>query len=102
MARILVTGGTAGIGQAVVAQLIAEGHSVIATSRHQQTASAQIEWHQLDLGSQASVHQFCQSTLWDTPIDGVFNNAGFGLLLQSNHPQKKRSASNLKRITSRP
>ena len=77
MARILVTGGTAGIGQAVVAQLIAEGHSVIATSRHQQTASAQIEWHQLDLGSQASVHQFCQSTLWDTPIDGVFNNAGF-------------------------
>ena len=80
MARILVTGGTAGIGQAVVAQLIAEGHSVIATSRHQQTASAQIEWHQLDLSSQASVHQFCQSTLWDTPIDGVFNNAGFGLI----------------------
>lgn len=80
MARILVTGGTAGIGQAVVAQLVAEGHSVIATSRHQQTASAQIEWHQLDLGSQASVHQFCQSTLWDTPIDGVFNNAGFGLI----------------------
>ena len=32
MARILVTGGTAGIGQAVVAQLIAEGHSVIAST----------------------------------------------------------------------
>ncbi|MDC0379990.1 SDR family NAD(P)-dependent oxidoreductase [Litorivicinus sp.] len=80
MARILVTGGTAGIGQAVVDQLIAEGNSVIATSRHQQTASAQIEWHQLDLSSRASVHQFCQSTLWDTPIDGVFNNAGFGLI----------------------
>jgi NAD(P)-dependent dehydrogenase (short-subunit alcohol dehydrogenase family) len=26
------------------------------------------------------VQAFCKSSCWDTPIDAVFNNAGFGLI----------------------
>ncbi len=80
MARILVTGGTAGIGHAVIRQLLDLGHEVISTSRHPQPKENSIEWFTLDLSEAESVQTFCDSAAWDKPIDAVFNNAGFGLI----------------------
>ena len=82
MGRILVTGGSSGIGQAVVNALVKQCHQVVTTSR-QTRASLQsdlIQWHQLDLGSSENVSQFCESAIWSEPFDAVFNNAGFGLI----------------------
>ncbi|MEC8126200.1 MAG: SDR family NAD(P)-dependent oxidoreductase [Pseudomonadota bacterium] len=80
MARILVTGGSAGIGQAVVEHLIKQGHEVICTSRSVQSKQGSVEWSTLDLSQPDSVQAFCQSPVWEKPIDAVFNNAGFGLI----------------------
>ncbi|MEC8126081.1 MAG: SDR family NAD(P)-dependent oxidoreductase [Pseudomonadota bacterium] len=80
MARVLVTGGSAGIGQAVAEQLIQQGHEVISTSRSVQSRQGSVEWFTLDLSQPKSVRAFCQSHVWDKPIDAVFNNAGFGLI----------------------
>ena len=80
MARILVTGGTAGIGNAVIRQLLDLGHEVISTSRHPQPKENSLEWFTLDLSQAESVQTFCDSAAWDKPIDAVFNNAGFGLI----------------------
>lgn len=83
MGRILVTGGSAGIGEAVVNALIKQGHEVITTSRQTQVPSQShdlIQWHQLDLGSRKNVSSFCNSNIWNQPFDAVFNNAGFGLI----------------------
>ena len=80
MARILVTGGTAGIGHAVIRQLLDLGHEVISTSRHPQPKENSLEWFTLDLSQAESVQTFCDSAAWDKPIDAVFNNAGFGLI----------------------
>ena len=59
MARVLVTGGRTGIGQAVLAQLIDDGHEVISTSRHPQPDQASVEWFTLDLSKPDSVQAFC-------------------------------------------
>ena len=80
MARILVTGGTAGIGHAVIRQLIDLGHEVIGTSRHHQPNEGPVEWFTLDLSQAESVQSFCDSAAWNKPIDAIFNNAGFGLI----------------------
>ena len=80
MARVLVTGGTTGIGQAVLRQLVDAGHEVISTSRNPQPEDASVEWFTLDLSHPVSVEAFCKSSCWDKPIDAVFNNAGFGLI----------------------
>ena len=80
MARVLVTGGSAGIGQAVAEQLIKQGHEVICTSRSVQSGQSAVEWFTLDLSEPESVNAFCQSPVWDEPIDAIFNNAGFGLI----------------------
>ena len=80
MARILVTGGTTGIGQAVLRQLVNAGHEVISTSRNPQSQEVSVDWFTLDLRSPESVQAFCNSSCWDKPIDAVFNNAGFGLI----------------------
>jgi short-subunit dehydrogenase len=80
MSRILVTGGSAGIGQAVIEQLCEQGHHIIATSRNERADTATIQWCQLDLSSEQSVRSFCNSDIWGQPIDIVFNNAGYGLI----------------------
>ena len=38
-----------------------------------------------------SVRAFCQSPVWDKPIDAVFNNAGFGLIAPIESASTKRS-----------
>ena len=80
MARILVTGGSTGIGRATVDRLAQAGHQVIATSRSKQKEITNVEWYQLDLGIKTSVEAFCESPMWDQKVDAVFNNAGFGLI----------------------
>lgn len=80
MARVLVTGGRTGIGQAVLTQLIDDGHVAISTSRHPQPDQASVEWSTLDLSKPDSVQAFCNSSFWDKPIDAIFNNAGYGLI----------------------
>ena len=82
MGRILVTGGSAGIGQAVVDALTKQSHQVVTTSRQTRVPlqSDLIQWRQLDLGSPESVSRFCNSDIWNQPFDAVFNNAGFGLI----------------------
>ena len=82
MRRFLVTGGSAGIGQAVVNALAKKCYQVVTTSRQARVSlqSDLIQWRQLDLGSPENVSQFCNSDIWDQPFDAVFNNAGFGLI----------------------
>ena len=81
-ARILVTGGSQGIGQALVNRLLQHGHQVVATTRHpeKQLPQTRLTWAALDLESRQSIDSFCGHRLWDTPFDAVVNNAGFGLI----------------------
>lgn len=52
MSRILVTGGTGFIGQALIERLQRDGHQVVAVSRSKPRAStANVEWRQADLFS---------------------------------------------------
>lgn len=80
--RILVTGGSSGIGQALVTRLLDAGHQVVATTRqpNKQRFQERLTWVSLDLESPESVAAFLESDLWQSPLDAVVNNAGFGLI----------------------
>ncbi|MDB9863278.1 SDR family NAD(P)-dependent oxidoreductase [Litorivicinus sp.] len=82
MARILITGGSTGIGKALVMRLLSHGHQVVATSRQpiSQMKQAGLDWATLDLQEQSSIDAFIKSKLWDRSFDGIVNNAGFGLI----------------------
>ena len=82
MARILITGGSQGIGRALAERLAASGHTVIATTRHpeQQTESTRLQWVALDLERAESLDALCAHPMWEQPFDAVVNNAGFGLI----------------------
>ena len=81
-APIVVTGGSSGIGAALVDALHASGYSVIATTRHpeQQAPRDGIQWLALDLNSAESVDGFLKHPFWDNPVSAVVNNAGYGLI----------------------
>lgn len=81
-ARILVTGGSQGIGRALVTRLLAGGHTVVATTRHpsEQAFEERLTWIGLDLETASSIADFCANPIWQTPFDAVVNNAGFGLI----------------------
>ena len=83
--NVLVTGGTRGLGLAIVARLAREGYRVIATGRNlsdelsqvlTSEAAANIVFEPLDLGERADLHGFV-NTLVKTygPLYGLVNNA---------------------------
>lgn len=93
MATYVVTGANRGIGLELVAQLVAQGHHVLATARQPERAEAlsalssehpgQIEVFALDVSDPASVTAFGQA-VGDRPVDVLINNAG--VLLRGGGP----------------
>ncbi len=80
--RVLVTGGSSGIGAALVDALLASGETVIATTRkpEQQVERTNLQWLALDLNDPDSVTALLDHPIWETPLDAVVNNAGYGLI----------------------
>jgi NAD(P)-dependent dehydrogenase (short-subunit alcohol dehydrogenase family) len=78
---VLVTGANAGIGEITARELAAHGAEVVLACRNidagkaaaaSMKGSTRVE--QLDLASQASVHEFAER--WNGPLDILINNAG--------------------------
>ena len=67
--RVLVTGGSSGIGAALVDALLASGETVIATTRkpEQQVARTNLQWLALDLNDPDSVTALLDHPIWETP-----------------------------------
>ena len=76
---ILLTGASSGIGAAIVARLVREGHRVVGTSRHGGVATpGGAELLPLDVTSDASVGACVQRFLArEGGIDVLINNAGY-------------------------
>ena len=93
MATYVVTGANRGIGLELVAQLVAQGHHVLATARQPERAEAlsaltsahpgQLEILALDVSDPASITAFGQA-VGDRPVDVLINNAG--VLLRGGGP----------------
>jgi NAD(P)-dependent dehydrogenase (short-subunit alcohol dehydrogenase family) len=81
--RILVTGASAGIGQAIAEILSAEGHRVWGTSRAVGPSQTTAKFHPLalDLADPASVEQCAREALEAAggALDVLINNAGSGV-----------------------
>ena len=77
MKVVLVTGGSSGLGRAVVERLSADGHRVYGTSRRPAEGSRLVT---LDVTSDGSVAACVDAVLSDAGrIDVLVNNAGYGL-----------------------
>ena len=85
MSLAVVTGGGTGIGRAVAARLLADGHRVVITGRRKEVldeavaelgsgAAGGIEAAAFDVTDEAAV----QAALGDLPVDILVNNAGYG------------------------
>jgi NAD(P)-dependent dehydrogenase (short-subunit alcohol dehydrogenase family) len=81
--KVLVTGGSRGIGRAIVHRLAAAGHEVCAASRHPDPAGLPggVLPLELDVTSAAAAHAAMEavSAQWGG-LDALVNNAGAGLL----------------------
>lgn len=88
--RVLVTGGTRGVGLAVAARLKLEGYHVLATGRKptealdQLAASGEgpgtVEFHALELGRHDTFQEFIAGLVRSGgPLYGLVNNAAIGL-----------------------
>ncbi|WP_420606919.1 SDR family oxidoreductase [Novosphingopyxis sp.] len=80
MPTILITGGSRGIGRALVQDYAAHGWDVIATARSEDdlaelNAMDKVEALELDVGEDESIDRFVEQ-LGDRPIDLFLNNAG--------------------------
>jgi len=78
---VLVTGANAGIGEITARELAAHGADVVLACRNVDAGKAaaasmkgSTRVEQLDLASQASVHEFAER--WNGPLDILINNAG--------------------------
>ncbi|QCR36130.1 bifunctional NADP-dependent 3-hydroxy acid dehydrogenase/3-hydroxypropionate dehydrogenase YdfG [Nissabacter sp. SGAir0207] len=90
---ILVTGATAGFGEAITRRFIREGHKVIATGRRQERLDAlkealgdQVHVVQLDVRDRAAIDEMLASLpeAW-REVDVLVNNAGLALGLEPAH-----------------
>lgn len=88
--RILITGGTRGVGLAVAARLKLDGYDVIATGRKPTEALTQlieagegpgtVQFRELELGKQESFQGFIAGLVKEGgPLYGLVNNAAIGL-----------------------
>jgi len=84
MSRYVVTGTNRGIGLEFVRQLLAQGHTVVATARDPGTAPALQAMQQtnsklsllpLDLSDENNINTFAEQVS-TTPVDVLINNAG--------------------------
>ena len=86
MKRILVTGGSRGLGLAICRHLLAEGHHVLTTSRTlspdlaalQQQFGARLEHFTCDFAQAGEVLRLAQQTRLIDGIDAFVANAGLG------------------------
>lgn len=88
--NILVTGATAGFGEAIARRLIADGHTVIATGRRADRLDAlaaelgpKLHPRVMDVTKRSDVaaaFEWAESTVG--PLDGLINNAGLALGLE--------------------
>jgi short-subunit dehydrogenase len=81
---VLVTGATGGLGQALVAELLPKGATLILTGRNQESLAALTDGHPnvsayaVDLGNATGRQAFLEEII-QRNIDVVINNAGYGV-----------------------
>ena len=84
----LVTGGTRGIGKAIVNELLQSGAKVFATGTNltqveklnKENKNSLLTYLQLDLSEPNNVRKFISKTLKVTDIDILVNNAGINIV----------------------
>jgi nucleoside-diphosphate-sugar epimerase len=79
--KVLVVGATGVVGRQLVPQLLAAGHSVVATSRsshNPETTGGQVEHHRLDLLDSAAVRTLVQEVTPDAIVHMATALAGLG------------------------
>jgi NAD(P)-dependent dehydrogenase (short-subunit alcohol dehydrogenase family) len=75
---VLVTGASSGIGEAIAARLVKDGHQVFGTSRKGGGTRDGVEMLTLDVGSDTSVQSCVEGLLRRVArIDALVNNAGY-------------------------
>ncbi len=78
---VLITGGTRGVGAALVEQYLMRGFNVIATGSSQSTVDKaqnkipEVDWLVCNLSSESSIDQLCRH-LMNQPLNFVIHNAG--------------------------
>lgn len=95
MKKIFLTGASRGIGQAIAAAALEQGHEVWGTSRHAATVSGHPRLHPvtLDLSEPASIqHAFAGALSEAGHFDVLINNAGSGHFGPAEHLTEKEIA----------